>query len=139
MSFRLYPRLNPRALAIAARGGGCRSLYFAEGVPYVVVMTVAVIMFKRLGVGNTQDRAVYELALPAVCDQAAVEPAGSADRHAAQLGGRHAIDGGGRTGVRGAFHSDGELFCAGAWYLWRWWRSVRPRMTLPPTVFICSR
>jgi PAT family beta-lactamase induction signal transducer AmpG len=29
-------------------------LYFAEGVPYVVVMTVAVIMFKRLGVGNTQ-------------------------------------------------------------------------------------
>ena len=30
------------------------SLYFAEGVPYVVVMTVAVIMFKRLGVGNTE-------------------------------------------------------------------------------------
>src|SRR4051812_14557188 len=30
------------------------SLYFAEGVPYVVVMTVAVIMFKRLGVGNTK-------------------------------------------------------------------------------------
>jgi PAT family beta-lactamase induction signal transducer AmpG len=30
------------------------TLYFAEGVPYVVVMTVAVIMFKRLGVGNAQ-------------------------------------------------------------------------------------
>jgi MFS transporter, PAT family, beta-lactamase induction signal transducer AmpG len=30
------------------------SLYFAQGVPYVVVMTVAVIMFKRLGVGNTE-------------------------------------------------------------------------------------
>ena len=30
------------------------SLYFAQGVPYVVVMTVAVIMFKRLGVPNTQ-------------------------------------------------------------------------------------
>jgi PAT family beta-lactamase induction signal transducer AmpG len=30
------------------------SLYFAEGVPYVIVMTVAVIMFKRLGVPNTQ-------------------------------------------------------------------------------------
>jgi PAT family beta-lactamase induction signal transducer AmpG len=28
------------------------SLYFAEGVPYVVVMTVAVVMFKRLGVSN---------------------------------------------------------------------------------------
>src|SRR6478736_134072 len=30
------------------------TLYFAEGIPYVVVMTVAVIMFKRLGVGNAQ-------------------------------------------------------------------------------------
>ena len=30
------------------------SLYFAEGIPYVVVMTVAVAMFKRLGVGNTE-------------------------------------------------------------------------------------
>ncbi len=30
------------------------TLYFAEGVPYVVVMTVAVAMFKRLGVGNAQ-------------------------------------------------------------------------------------
>lgn len=30
------------------------SLYFAEGIPYVVVMTVAVAMFKRLDVGNTE-------------------------------------------------------------------------------------
>ncbi len=30
------------------------SLYFAEGVPYVVVMTVAVIMYKRLGISNTE-------------------------------------------------------------------------------------
>jgi PAT family beta-lactamase induction signal transducer AmpG len=30
------------------------SLYFTQGIPYVVVMTVAVIMFKRLGVGNTE-------------------------------------------------------------------------------------
>jgi MFS transporter, PAT family, beta-lactamase induction signal transducer AmpG len=34
------------------------SLYFAEGLPYVVVMTVAVIMFKRLGISNT-DIALY--------------------------------------------------------------------------------
>lgn len=34
------------------------SLYFAEGVPYVVVMTVSVIMFKRLGISNT-DIALY--------------------------------------------------------------------------------
>ena len=34
------------------------SLYFAQGLPYVVVMTLAVIMFKRLGVNNT-DIALY--------------------------------------------------------------------------------
>jgi PAT family beta-lactamase induction signal transducer AmpG len=34
------------------------TLYFAEGIPYVVVMTVAVIMFKRLGISNT-DIALY--------------------------------------------------------------------------------
>ena len=30
------------------------SLYFAEGIPYVVVMTVSVIMYKKLGVSNTE-------------------------------------------------------------------------------------
>src|SRR3954447_233023 len=42
--------------AAGIRGPWCwvPTLYFAEGVPYVVVMTVAVIMFKRLGVGNAQ-------------------------------------------------------------------------------------
>ncbi len=34
------------------------SLYFAEGLPYVIVMSVAVIMFKRLGISNT-DIALY--------------------------------------------------------------------------------
>ena len=34
------------------------SLYFAEGIPYVVVMTVSVIMFKRLGISNA-DIALY--------------------------------------------------------------------------------
>jgi PAT family beta-lactamase induction signal transducer AmpG len=34
------------------------SLYFAEGIPYVVVMTVAVVMYKRLGVSN-KDLAFY--------------------------------------------------------------------------------
>ena len=28
------------------------TLYFAEGMPYVVVMTVAVIMFKKLGISS---------------------------------------------------------------------------------------
>lgn len=34
------------------------TLYFAQGLPYVAVMTVAVIMYKRLGVGNA-DIALY--------------------------------------------------------------------------------
>lgn len=34
------------------------SLYYAQGIPYVVVMTVSVIMYKRLGVSNT-DIALY--------------------------------------------------------------------------------
>ncbi len=34
------------------------SLYFAEGIPYVAVMVVSVIMYKRLGISNT-DIALY--------------------------------------------------------------------------------
>src|SRR5436305_6105604 len=34
------------------------SLYLAEGLPYVVVMTVSVIMYKGLGISNT-DIALY--------------------------------------------------------------------------------
>lgn len=34
------------------------SLYFAEGLPYVIVMTLSVLMYKRLGISNT-DIALY--------------------------------------------------------------------------------
>lgn len=34
------------------------SLYFAQGIPYVVIMSVAVILFKRMGMSNT-DIALY--------------------------------------------------------------------------------
>lgn len=34
------------------------TLYFAQGIPYVIVMTVSVIMYKRMGVSNT-DIALY--------------------------------------------------------------------------------
>src|SRR6185312_16927560 len=30
------------------------SLYFAEGIPYVLVMSVSVVMYKRLGISNTE-------------------------------------------------------------------------------------
>jgi len=34
------------------------TLYYAEGIPYIIVMTVSVIMYKRLGISNT-DIALY--------------------------------------------------------------------------------
>ena len=34
------------------------TLYFAEGIPYVIVMTLSVVMYKRLGISNT-DIALY--------------------------------------------------------------------------------
>ena len=34
------------------------TLYFAEGIPYVIVMNVSVTMYKRLGISNT-DIALY--------------------------------------------------------------------------------
>src|SRR6266481_6003187 len=34
------------------------SLYFSQGIPYVIVMTMSVIMYKRLGISNT-DIALY--------------------------------------------------------------------------------
>ena len=34
------------------------TLYYAEGIPYIIVMTVAVVMYKRLGISNT-DIALY--------------------------------------------------------------------------------
>ena len=30
------------------------TLYFAEGLPYVVVMTLSLVMYKRMGVSNTE-------------------------------------------------------------------------------------
>ena len=34
------------------------SLYFSQGIPYVIVMTMSVVMYKRLGISNT-DLALY--------------------------------------------------------------------------------
>lgn len=50
------------------------TLYFAEGLPYVAVMTIAVIMYKRLGLSNTEIALLHLLALPAVDYQALMEP-----------------------------------------------------------------
>jgi MFS transporter, PAT family, beta-lactamase induction signal transducer AmpG len=54
------PVESPAATAASSRNPWLwvPSLYFAQGIPYVIVMTVAVIMFKRLGVSN-KDIAFY--------------------------------------------------------------------------------
>lgn len=47
----------PVSSAPSDRAGGWAwvpSLYFAEGLPYVVVMTLAVILYKRLGISNEE-------------------------------------------------------------------------------------
>lgn len=50
------------------------SLYFAEGLPYVVVMTLSVIMYKRLGVSNTDIALFTSWLLFSLGDQAHLEP-----------------------------------------------------------------
>ncbi|MCH5181432.1 MAG: MFS transporter [Prevotellaceae bacterium] len=42
----MLPRINPWAWV--------PSLYFAEGIPYVIVMTVATVMYQRLGLSNAE-------------------------------------------------------------------------------------
>src|SRR6266481_4744281 len=54
------PELKPDRTTSATRNpwSWVPSLYLAEGLPYVVVMTVSVIMYKGLGISNT-DIALY--------------------------------------------------------------------------------
>ena len=49
---------TPPAAAARRPWAWVPTLYFAEGLPYVVVMTLSVILYKRLGVSNT-DIALY--------------------------------------------------------------------------------
>src|SRR4051812_10396524 len=55
------PLNSPTTLAISSTRSPWNwipSLYFAQGIPYVIVMTLSVVMYKRLGVSNT-DIALY--------------------------------------------------------------------------------
>jgi MFS transporter, PAT family, beta-lactamase induction signal transducer AmpG len=49
---------NPGSVSARNPWSWVPSLYFAQGIPYVVVMTVSVVMYKRLGISNT-DIALY--------------------------------------------------------------------------------
>ena len=35
-------------------GRGFQTLYFAEGLPYIAVMTLSLVMYKRMGISNTE-------------------------------------------------------------------------------------
>ena len=48
------------------------SLYFAEGLPYVAVMTISIIMYKQLGLSNAEIT-FYQLAVSPVDAQATLE------------------------------------------------------------------
>jgi hypothetical protein len=48
------------------------SLYFGQGLPYVTVTALSVILYKNLGISNTDIALYTSLAVPAVGDQAAV-------------------------------------------------------------------
>jgi len=55
------PEANPTATTAAANRSPwfwVPSLYFSQGIPYVIVMTMSVVMYKRLGISNT-DIALY--------------------------------------------------------------------------------
>lgn len=52
------PIPNPQSAVKRNPWAWIPTLYFAQGIPYVVVMTVSVIMYKRLGISNT-DIALY--------------------------------------------------------------------------------
>ena len=66
------------------------TLYFAEALPYVAVMTISVIMYKRLGISNTD----------IVC---------RFTENKTLVGGDHAIPDRGRTGRYRFYHSDGSF------------------------------
>jgi PAT family beta-lactamase induction signal transducer AmpG len=46
--------MDPRRTTQRRAWSWIPSLYFAEGIPYVVVMTMSVVLYKRLGISNTE-------------------------------------------------------------------------------------
>ena len=50
------------------------SLYLAEGIPYVIAMTVSVVLYKDMGLSNTANCFLHELALCPLGHQTSLEP-----------------------------------------------------------------
>lgn len=113
------------------------TLYFAEGLPYVAVMTIAVIMYKRLGLSNTEI-ALYTswLYLPWT-----IKPLWSpfVDLIKTKRAWIIAMQGFISAGFAGiAFFIPTTHYVQFTLAFFWCWHSVPPLMTLQQTVFICS-
>lgn len=113
------------------------TLYFAEGLPYVAVMTIAVIMYKRLGLSNTEI-ALYTswLYLPWT-----IKPLWSpfVDLVKTKRSWIIAMQGFIAAGFAGiAFLFQRHITYNSLLLSFGYWHSVRLRMTSQQTVFICS-
>ncbi len=112
------------------------TLYFAEGLPYVAITTLSLIMYKRMGISNAEC-ALYTawLGFPWV-----IKPLWSpfvdlikTKRYwilAMQM-----LLGAGFAGI--AFTIPTESFLQTTMFFFSCWHSLLPHMTLLPTDFIC--
>lgn len=114
------------------------TLYLAEGLPYVAVMTISVILYKRMGVSNT-DIALYTswLYLPWV-----IKPFWSPFVDLLKtkrwwIVTMQLLLGAGFAGI--AFTIPAPFFFQATLAFFWLRRSARRRMTLPPTVSTCWR
>ena len=112
------------------------SLYFAQGIPYVVVMSVAVILFKRMGMSNT-DIALYTsgLNLPWVIKPLWSPLVDLLKTKRWWIVVMQILVGAGLAGI--ALTIQGPWLSGIAWLSCGCWHSVRPPTILLPTDFIC--
>lgn len=112
------------------------SLYFAEGLPYVAVMILSLVMYKRMGISNTEI-ALYTswLNLPWV-----IKPLWSPFVDLLRtkrwwIVTTQLLLGAGLAGI--AFTIPTSHFSRPPWPYSGWWPSAPPPTTSPPTGSIC--
>ena len=112
------------------------TLYFAEGLPYVAVMTIAVIMYKRLGLSNTEI-ALYTswLYLPWTIKPLWSPFVDLIKTKRAWIIAMQGFISAGFAGIAFFIPTTHYVQFTLAFFCWH---SVPPLMTLQQTVFICS-
>lgn len=113
------------------------TLYFAQGLPYVAVMTISVIMYKRLGISNTE-LAFYTgwLNLPWV-----IKPLWSPFIDLIKtkrwwIITMQLLIGAGLAGIAFTIPTE-HFFPNSLWPFSGYWHSAPPHTTLLPTAFTC--